>query len=82
MSDVNAAVSNHFFFFPCTFDPTPDSEGFEPLEDFLCLVKEQRPKVFLLIGPFVDAKNELVINNNFQACHQITMVDDSQEYRL
>ena len=43
-----------------------DSEAYEPLEDFLNVVKEQRPKVFILIGPFVDAKNELIVNNNFQ----------------
>ena len=46
--------------------PFTDSEAYEPLEDFLNVVKEQRPKVFILIGPFVDAKNELIVNNNFQ----------------
>jgi len=46
---------------------TSDSEAYEPLEDFLNVVKEQRPKVFILIGPFVDAKNELIVNNNFQS---------------
>ena len=43
-----------------------DSDAYEPLVDFLGLVKEQRPKVFVLIGPFVDAKNELVSNTNSQ----------------
>jgi len=45
---------------------TSDSDAYEPLVDFLGLVKEQRPKVFVLIGPFVDAKNELVSNTNSQ----------------
>jgi len=46
---------------------TADSDAYEPLEDFLNLVKEQRPHVCILLGPFIDAKNELIVNNSFQA---------------
>ena len=49
------------------FVPTySDSDAYEPLEDFLNLVKEQRPHVCILLGPFIDAKNELIVNNSFQ----------------
>lgn len=46
---------------------TSDSDAYEPLQDFLALVKETRPQVCIFLGPFMDAKNDLVINNNCQA---------------
>jgi len=46
---------------------TSDSDSYEPLGDFLKLVTEEKPRVCLFLGPFVDAKNELIVNNNFQS---------------
>lgn len=45
---------------------TSDSDSYEPLEDFLKIVADEKPRVCLFLGPFIDAKNELILNNNFQ----------------
>lgn len=46
---------------------TSDSDSYEPLEDFLKVVIEAKPRVCLFLGPFIDAKNELILDNNFQS---------------
>ena len=52
-----------------------DSDSYEPLGDFLKLVTEEKLRVCLFLGPFVDAKNELIVNNNFQVSLHIVMHD-------
>lgn len=39
---------------------TSDSCGLEPLADFLSLVKQEKPAVALLLGPFLDLRNSVV----------------------
>jgi len=46
---------------------TSDSTSFEPLEDFLSIVVDVRPQVVLFLGPFIDAKHELLANGTTQA---------------
>lgn len=42
---------------------TLDSDSWQPLEDILARIKEARPHVAILLGPFVDMKNGWVENH-------------------
>jgi len=39
---------------------TSDSVGLEPLQDILAVIKEKKPSVAILLGPFLDMKNSAV----------------------
>jgi len=39
---------------------TSDSVGMEPLQDILTVIKEKKPSVAILLGPFLDMKNSAV----------------------
>jgi len=39
---------------------TSDSVGMEPLQDILSVIKEKKPSVAVLLGPFLDMKNSAV----------------------
>jgi len=43
---------------------TSDSTSLEPLDDLLKVVKEEKPSVTILIGPFLDIRNPLVAESN------------------
>ena len=43
---------------------TSDSTSLEPLEDLLNVVKEEKPSVTILIGPFLDIRNPLIAESN------------------
>ena len=43
---------------------TSDSSSLEPLDDVLKVVKEEKPSVTILIGPFLDIRNPLIAESN------------------
>ena len=43
---------------------TSDSTSLEPLEDLLNVVKEEKPSVTILIGPFLDIRNPLIAESS------------------
>ncbi|CAB4023880.1 DNA polymerase alpha subunit B, partial [Paramuricea clavata] len=49
---------------------TSESDSYEPLTDFLSQVSKEKPNLVVLMGPFVDAKNDLIekceIHETFQ----------------
>jgi DNA polymerase alpha subunit B len=43
---------------------TSDSVGLEPLDDFLTVVKTEKPSLAILLGPFLDVRNSHIVESD------------------
>jgi len=57
---------------------TSDNTSMDPLQDIMDVVKEKKPSVVLLLGPFVDLKNSAMCNGNesfdIQWCNMLSLM--------